>query len=271
MNKLVTKPDITFSLPAISADKINSAAVAKVNKCLPEIAEKTRAFDRKNSQTSLSLMTLTMMTGQSPFRMMRQVMSEIETRKIALAEAQVTHAEILEELGKLEDKHDAVSLAKFRHKTFSLDMMESKINGSFKDIAILIDAYEKIKAKNNIDEWDEVSFEAEESRFHVRRGFELMYRNLLDGSRAQTATIEYTAQYGVHPQVCLTEVSGYIQLVAQIISEGNVLHSNHLEDFLDEMADKYTVNVTKTSERIFGQTDFTNIDYMHRIQVSKGD
>jgi len=271
MNKLVNKPNMTFSLPAMSVDKINSAAVAKVNKCLPEIAEQTRAFDRKNSQTSLSLMTLTMMTGQSPFRMMRQIMSEIETRKIALAEAQVTHAEILEELEKLEKNHDAVSLAKLRHKTFSLDIMESKINGSFKDIATLIEAYEKIKAKNNIDKWDEASFEAEENRFHVRRGFELMYRNLLDGSRAQTATIEYTTQYGVHPQVCLTEVSGYIQLVAQSISKGNVLHSNHLEDFLDEMADKYTINVAKTSERIFGKVDFINTDYMHRIQVSKGD
>ena len=60
-----------------------------------------------------------------------------------------------------------------------------------------------------------------------------------------------------------------------IIFPWPVLHflpkENHLEDFLDEMADKYTINVTKTSERIFGQTDFTNIDYMHRIQVSKGD
>ena len=78
MTALSLKADITFSLPAISADKINAAAVAKVNKHLPELAEKTRAFDRQNSQTTLSLMTLTMMTGHSPYRMMRQIMAEVE-------------------------------------------------------------------------------------------------------------------------------------------------------------------------------------------------
>ena len=62
-------------------------------------------------------------------------------------------------------------------------MMEHKINGSIKDIAVLIDSYENIKEKWGIDEWDEEAFEREEKRHHVRRGFELMYRNLMDGGR----------------------------------------------------------------------------------------
>jgi|TARA_R110000744_G_scaffold380324_1_gene500715 hypothetical protein len=253
----------------MTVDKMNTAAVAKVNKHLPELAEKTRAFDRQNSQTTISLMTLTMMTGQSPFRMMRQVMAEVEKRKMALAEAQVNHAKLSVKLENLEFKTDPVSQAKFRQKSFSLDMMESKINGSFKDIATLIDAYENIKATNNIDEWDEESFEAEEKKHHVRRGFELMYRNLIESGRAQTSTIEYTAQYGVHPQVAVGEVSGYIQHASDAISRGNLLHSNHLEDFLDEMADKYCTNVDKTSERIFGKADFTNPDYMLKLGKAK--
>ena len=269
MNNLTTKPDVTFSLPALSADRMNTAAVAKVNKHLPELAEKTRAFDRQNSQTTISLMTLTMMTGQSPFRMMRQVMAEVEKRKMALAEAQVSHAELLVELAELEFKTDPVSIAKFRQKSFSLDMMESKINGSFKDIATMIDAYENIKATNNIDEWDEATFEAEEKKHHVRRGFELMYRNLLDGGRAQTATIEYTAQYGVHPQVALKECRIYLDSVSEAIDKGIVLHANHLEDFLDEMASKYMVCVDATAERLYGKADFTNTDYMLKLEDTK--
>lgn len=263
-NELITT-NITFSLPTISKGVINTAAVAKVNEYLPEIEQKTRAFDRNNSQHTLSLMTLTMLNGQSPMRMMRQVMAEVEKRKMALAEAQVTHAELLVELEDLQTKDDPVSQAKLRQKYVSLNMLESKINGSFKDIATLIDAYNNIKSNNSIDEWDEESFEREEKRHHVRRGFELMYRNLLDGGRAQTATIEYLQQYGVHPQVALTEVSGYVQYTAQRIANKEILHSNDLEMFLDKMADKYCANVDATAQRIFGKTNFTNTEYMMKI------
>jgi hypothetical protein len=46
MTALTTTDHITFSLPAVSADKINVAVVAKVNAYLPELGQKTRAFDR---------------------------------------------------------------------------------------------------------------------------------------------------------------------------------------------------------------------------------
>ncbi len=265
--ELTTTDEVTFSLPAVSADKINAAAVAKVNKHLPELEQKTRAFDRNNSQHTLSLMTLTMLNGQSPMRMMRQIMAEVEKRKSALAEAQVNHAKTTQEIEELAAKDDPVSMAEHRQKRFNLDMLESKINGSFKDIATLIDAYENIKAKHGIDDWDEETFEKEEKRHHVRRGFELMYRNLLDGGRANTATIEYLQQYGVHPQVALTEVTGYVQHTTKQISEGTIPHANDLEGFLDHMADKYCACVDMTAERLFGKADFMNTEYMLRLEV----
>lgn len=265
--EIIKKDNIAFSLPAVAAGKINVAAVAKVNEFLPEIEEKTRAFDRNNSQTTLGLMTLTMLNGQSPMRMMRQVMAEIEKRKMALAEAQVNHAKTVKEMQDLEGDIDPVAEAEYRQKVVSLSTMENKINGSFKDIATLIDQYNNIKAAHGIDEWDEEAFEAEEKRHHVRRGFELMYRNLLDGGRANTATIEYLQQYGVHPQVALTETSGYVQYSAEQIKKGVLLHSNDLEEFLDQMADKYCANVDKTAERLFGKSDFVNKDYMLKLEA----
>ena len=228
MNSLTKKIDVAFSLPAISADKINAAAVAKVNEMLPELDAKTRAFDRNNSQHTLSLMTLTMLNGQSPMRMMRQVMSEVEKRKMALAEAQVNHAKSVKELEELSGKDDPVSIAEFRQKSVGLDVMESKINGSFKDIATLIDAYENIKEVNGIDDWSEEDFENEEKRHHVRRGF-----------------VKYTGE---------------------AIAKGKLPHANELEDFLNQMADKYTVNVDKTSERLFGKSKLANTDYMLKLE-----
>ena len=249
----------------VQSANINKHAVEKVNRYLPELEEKTKAFDRNNSQSTLAFMTLTMLNGQSPYRMMRQVMAEVEKRKGALVEAQVNHAKVLKDIERLQDSDDPVLQAKYRQKCVNITTMEQKINGSFKDIATLIDAYNNIKEANGIEDWDEEAFEKEEKKHHVRRAFELMYRNLLEGSRAQTSTIEYCQQYGVHPQVCLTEVSGYLQYTAELIAKGTELpHSNHLEEFLDEMAEKYQSNPDKTSERLFGKSDITVTDYMYK-------
>ena len=249
----------------VQSANINKHAVEKVNRYLPELEEKTRAFDRNNSQSTLAFMTLTMLNGQSPYRMMRQIMAEVEKRKGALVEAQVNHAKHLKEIERLKDEEDPVLAAKYRQKCVNITTMEQKINGSFKDIATLIDAYNNIKEANGIEDWDEEAFEKEEKKHHVRRAFELMYRNVLVGGRASEATIEYCQQYGVHPQVCLTEVSGYLQYTAELIAKGTELpHSNHLEEFLDEMAEKYQSNPDKTSERLFGKSDVTVTDYMYK-------
>ena len=261
---------VTFGITPVSKSKINPQAVALVNEYLPELDEKTKFFDRNNSQSTLTMMSLTMLNGHSPMRMMRQVLAETEKRKMALAEAQVSHAKALRNIEKLQDKlfndpDNNVLSAKLRAAFVSIEMMESKINGSFKDIATLINAYNNLKENHGVEDWSEEEFEESEKRHHVRRGFELMYRNLMDGGRASTATIEYMQQYGVHPQVGLREVQGYIKVVNDMISSKQIPHSNHLEDFLDEMADKYYKETDKTTQRIFGKENIISPEIMSII------
>ena len=262
---------VTFGITPISKSKINPQAVALVNEFLPELDEKTKFFDRNNSQSTLSMMSLTMLNGHSPHRMLRQVLAETEKRKMALAEAQVGHAKALKKIEKLQEKlfldpDDNVVNAKLRAAFVSIEMMESKINGSFKDIATLITAYNNLKENFGIEDWSEEEFEESEKKHHVRRGFELMYRNLMDGGRASTATIEYMQQYGVHPQVGFAEVQGYIAVVNELLNKQQIPHSNHLEEFLDAMAEKYYKEADKTTERIFGKTDITNKDIVSLIE-----
>ena len=261
---------VTFGITPVSKSKINPQAVALVNEYLPELDEKTKFFDRNNSQSTLAMMSLTMLNGHSPMRMMRQVLAETEKRKMALAEAQVSHAKALRNIEKLQDKlfndpDNKVLSAKLRAAFVGIEMMESKINGSFKDIATLINAYNNLKEAHGVEDWSEEEFEESEKRHHVRRGFELMYRNLMDGGRASTATIEYMQQYGVHPQVGFTEVQGYIKLVNDMINSKQIPHSNHLEDFLDEMADKYYKETDKTTQRIFGKDNIISPEIMSII------
>ena len=279
MNEIVKKTTtelkatdpVTFGITPVSKSKINPQAVALVNEYLPELDEKTKFFDRNNSQSTLSMMSLTMLNGHSPMRMMRQVLAETEKRKMALAEAQVSHAKALRNIEKLKDKlfndpDNNVLSAKLRSAFVGIEMMESKINGSFKDIATLINAYNNLKETHGVEDWSEEEFEESEKRHHVRRGFELMYRNLMDGGRASTATIEYMQQYGVHPQVALLEVQGYITVVNQMIAKGEIPDSSHLENFLDEMSGKYYKLADKASQRLFGKENITDTQIMSLIE-----
>ena len=253
----------------LSADNMNAAAIAKVEQYLPELQEKTRAFDRKNSQTSLTLMSLTMLNGHSKYRLLRQILAEADKRKAALAESQVNHAKLVQEINRLSNATDPVEKADYSNKCITLQALEGRINGSFKDLAVLIDAYLNIKEKHNIKDWDEKAFEAEEKRFHVRRAFELMYRNLIVSGRTAEATVEYCQQFGIHPQICFKETAHYIAIAADKLEQSENIHANDLEEWLDSMGDKYVSNVDKTAERLFGKAEFANSDYMYQMMKEK--
>jgi polyhydroxyalkanoate synthesis regulator phasin len=247
----------------------NEVLTDRVNKGMAEVDAQTRVFDRNNSQSTLTLCSLTMLNGQSPMRMIRQSLAEIEKRKNALYEAQYNLAKKKKKLDETMRKAKTDDCPVLQSQIIMLQhqvaTIENKANGSLKDIAILMDAYEHIKANNNIDSWSEKDYEQAEKEHHVRRGFELMYKNLIEGGRARDSTIEYLHQHGVHTQYAVAEVSGYINLVNAMVKDGKKIDSSHFEDFLDEMKKKYANCVDVASERIFGVKDLTNKEYMTQI------
>ena len=253
--------------------KQNKALVERVKKALPAIDKHTRFFDRQNSQTTIQMMTLTMLGGSSPLRMLRQVTAEVEKRKSALYEAQHTVAKKQEEIDVLEEKENLTSAerAELIKLKYDLSQINNKANGSLKDIATLADAYENIMKTNGMKDWSEEEFENEEKAHHVRRGFEMLYRNLVEYSRAKEATLEYLQQYGVHAQMAITEVSGYITHASNLIKEKRILDATHLENFLDEMKDKYVNNADKISNRLFGRDGIINKAYMEKMDKRNKD
>jgi len=251
----------------------NKELVERVKKALPAIDKHTRMFDRQNSQTTLQLMTLTMLGGQSPLRMLRQVTSEVEKRKNALYEAQHTVAQRQEEIDVLEEKSELTSAEKAEliKLKYTISQTNNKANGSLKDIATLADAYENILSKNDMKDWNEEDFENEEKRHHVRRGFEMLYRNLIEFGRGKEATLEYLQQYGVHCQIAIIEVSGYIKYVNTLIEKKETIDASHLENFLDTMRDKYVHNADIVSNRLFGRDGIINKAYMEKMDKRNKD
>lgn len=254
---------VPTSLP--QSKHITPGAAKRAVEMMPVLAAQIRAFDRHNTQSTLAFMSLTMLNGQSPYRLLRQVLAESEDRMLALSEAQVTHAEMVEDIAKLEKEPPTpINEAKLRNKRFHRETIEGKINGTLKDIAVLADAYEAIKAKHGITEWGEADAEAAEKLHHIRRGFELLYRNIVEVGHAKESALEYLQQYGVHPQLAIGEVVAYIRSTDDLLNSGERLTAAHLEHFLDQIAEKYRYCADIVSERIFGKAEFANSDYMMR-------
>jgi Tfp pilus assembly protein PilX len=260
-----------MKLVIVENDNINVPAVKKVEQFLPEIQQQTRAFDRNNSQTTLAMMSLTMLNGQSPMRMLRQIAAESEKRTMALNEAQFNLAKKEEKVRELEaiENRTNVEEAELRMERTNGEQLLNKVNGAIKDLATLAEAYDNIKAKHKIESWDEETFEQEEKKHHIRRGFELLYRNLVEVGRAKEATIEYLQQYGVLIQVALVVTKQFIEQVDSIINNGEYPHANLLEDWLDKVATDFIESADITSERLFGKKDFTNKEHMLKLTGGK--
>jgi hypothetical protein len=254
-------------------ENVNVPAVKRIEKFLPEIQKQTRAFDRSNSQTTLSMMSLTMLTGQSPMRMLRQIAAETESKVLALNEAQFRLAEKEAKVKELQaiKSRTTVQEAELRMEMTNGEIMMNKVNGALKDLATLAEAYDNIKAKNNIEEWDEITFEAEEKKFHIRRGFEMLYRNLIQYGRPQESTMEYMQQYGVLVQAAISITRQFIEQVESVVEKGEYPHANLLEDWLDKIAEDFKESADITTERIFGKKDIMNKDYMLKLTGGNND
>ena len=269
MNNLVSITNETF-LP-MAGSNANKAAIAKVVEKLPELTEKAKSFGRQNTQTTISLMTLTMMNGHSPMRMLRQVLAEVDKRKGALSQAQISYIKAKHKIEDLQSilHPTELEVAELRHALVQMEDTERHINGSFKDIAILIDNYERIKKAHNIGDWDEHTFEVEEKRHHIRQGFMMLYRNIIQMGRATETPMEYLMQFGVHVQTAVAEVTGYINVTNERIANGELLTARDTEDFLDTMSHKYKHCADEVTDRIFGKKDILNPEYMSRLEAAE--
>lgn len=166
--------------------------IRKIADMMPEINRATRTLGRKNTQTTNKLMTLTMMSDVSGYRMLRQCLAEIEKRRSALKENRFkilkdriklekyqTEKDYLEstktnlqlyydtnkkeiEYNKEEIEHNKeINNIKFKVMEYSIKIEEvaSKISdamlyveGCLKDIASFQSSYEQIRKNNNIPE-----------------------------------------------------------------------------------------------------------------------
>jgi hypothetical protein len=207
------------------------------------IAEKMIAIDRANhtagrsqTQTTNQLMSLTMMTD-SPYRRLRQCMSQIERKRTALEEAYFKMQKKKVKVDEWRSKGDALSMIKVQEAESQAIRQKDYIDGAFKEIATFQCAYDEIREAYNIPEkWDERDAELAEIDHHIKQAFRQAHRDMVNTGRIGLGNMEYMEQYGIHIQTATRVIADYIASEDKMIAEGKMPTVNHLYAFLDRMA-----------------------------------
>ena len=150
MHELAEIQNSVSGLATMTTEKI-----AKISERMVEMERANNSLGRKNTQTTNQLMTLTMMTD-SPYRRLRQCLSQIERKKEALREHFFRFQKKQLEIKEWEKEDTPLARINIAEARSGIESMKVYIDGALKEIAVFQDAYEEIRKNNDIPLlWDE--------------------------------------------------------------------------------------------------------------------
>jgi chromosome segregation ATPase len=204
---------------------------------MKEMDRANLSFNKKNTQTTSQLMSLTMMCD-APYRRLRQVLAQIENKRFALEDSAFELRKKKVELRNLREKDDELSQIEADEIENQIKRSMGYIEGSLKELAMYQDAYDEIKESFGIpDKWDEVDFEKEEISNHIRMAFRNCLRNVMVTGGMNMGTMEYLEQFGIHPVTAKKLIMDYLSEVEKMVDNKKYPSVTHLYDFLDRCAD----------------------------------
>jgi len=218
---------------------IGEKQLSKISKRMVEVDRANHTAGRSQTQTTNQLMTLTMMTD-SPYRRLRQCLSQIEKKRSALDESFYKMKKDQYLVKKYKEKGDELSMIKAEEKENSMLRSKDYIDAAFKEIAVFQEAYEEIRLAHDIPEdWDERDAEEAEIEHHIKQAFRQAHRDMVNGGRIGLGNMEYLEQYGIHIQTAQRVIGDYIAEEEKMIAEGNFPTVNRLYGFLDHMVELF--------------------------------
>ena len=214
MNELVEIQNSVSGLATMTTEKI-----AKISERMAEMERANNSLGRRNTQTTNQLMTLTMMTD-SPYRRLRQCLSQIERKKASLREHFFKFQKKQLEIKEWEKEDTPLARINISEARSGMENAKVYIDGALKEIAVFQDAYEEIRKNNDIPlMWDEEDAELDEIRHHIRQAFRQSHIDMILTGTITQGNAEYLEQYGIHLQTARNYIKQYINQCERLISE----------------------------------------------------
>lgn len=267
-NAIITKAGDVNSL---SFKTIDEKALTEITEWMPEVNRAVTAFNKQNSQTTSSLMSLNMIDA-GPYRVLRQILAQAERKRSALNEVvyklemkKLRYKELGIKLDEIQDDIQRDKLDLMRNKT-GCDIFDAQgaIEAAIKELGGLKRRYEEIcKNKGIPEKWDEQDFEDAEIEHHIKSIFRNAIRDKMQGG-CNMGTMEYMEQFGINPITGYKMVENYIVSVTQLIADKGIGPdiASHYE-FLDRMHDIFKDSYKKAMARI-GLDSITHSDFLMR-------
>ena len=241
---------------------ITDEKLALIATKMPAIDRANHTAGRSDTQTTNQLMTLTMMTD-SPYRRLRQCLSQIEQKRTALEEAYFKMKKKAILIKQWYKKGDEMSVLKAQEAESQAFRQKDYIDAAFKEIATFQCAYDEIREAHNIPEkWDERDAEIAEIDHHIKQAFRQAHRDVVQTGSITGGNMEYMEQYGVHIQTATKIIRDYIASEDEMISEGKMPTVEHLYAFLDSMALQFNDAHKLVMKRI-GIKDLIKDDFLY--------
>jgi hypothetical protein len=242
---------------------ISAEALTKICDRLPELHRAKGAVGRRNSQTTSTLMTMTML-ADSPYRQMKQCLSQIDNKRNALIEAHFKTKKNKIKIEKWEDSENELDKVRAEEARVNIEQMRSSAENAMKEIGMYQDIYDEIRTSHGIPvDWDEEDFESSEIENAIRMGFRQAIQNLMSTGKIAVSTVEYWEQFGIHPMVGEKLTRDYMASVDKEITNGKLPSVQSMHVFLDQMVETFKDEHKHSLKRI-GVDAIVNHAYIYK-------
>jgi len=223
----------------LKGSTISDEGLQKIYDRLPELQRGKKVCGRKNSQTTSTLMSMTMI-ADSPYRQMKQCLSQIDAKRNALIEAHFNIKKDEVRIKRYEKGDDELDKVEAEHIRATMYEVRASAENAMKEIGMFQDIYEQIRKSHNIPvDWDEEDFEAQEIPHAIRMGFRQAIQNIMSSGKIAISTVEYWEQFGVHPLVGEKLTRDYLESVALEIKDNKLPSVVSMHKFLDHMVETF--------------------------------
>ena len=117
---------------------LSPEALAKICDRLPELHRAKSAVGRTNSQTTSTLMTMTML-ADSPYRQMKQCLAQIDSKRNALIEAHFNVKKNQVKIKKWEESDNELDQIKAEEAKVGMEQMKSSVDNAMREIGLYQD------------------------------------------------------------------------------------------------------------------------------------
>lgn len=191
--------------------------IEKVDNALAKTDELLNIWNHSHSQWIWRHINL---SYHDPYRNMRQVSAEINSKKMAMNDAKWRQVQNEVRLRKIEEKLAQPELLdKWQEIDLQIKLAQMRegfaegavmIEGAMKDILALTDLYEQLKKK--VSDFDEEDIEENETLSHLRRSLVQCIRDVRERGSITKGEQEYMEQIGVNPMKIQRVIREYVAL-----------------------------------------------------------